>query len=82
MMRSQSMQALMIEHARIIAEEANSIADWPDWDEWFGYEVPYYDVGPEGEPVTGIVSAHAFVRTGNLAAMVDQSRNDTLNKAL
>ena len=77
MMRTREMQHLMIGHALTIAERANQIADHS-----IKAGVPVYDVGPKGEPVTGVVSAHAFVRTANLAAMIDNAANDTLNDAI
>lgn len=82
MMKWNEMQDLMIWHANTVATEANYIAG----DSYGGYfdslGEPIYDVGPEFEPVTGVVSAHAFVRTANLAARIDQAQNDTLNHAL
>lgn len=83
MMRTTSMQHLMFGHAQTIAERANDIAAGDfDFEEAAYYGLPYYDAGPVGEPVTGIVSAHAFVRTANTAARRDNARNDTLMEAL
>lgn len=84
MMRTREMQHLMIGHAHAIAERANQIAagDYDFDTAVYGGGVPVYDVGPTNEPVTGVVSAHAFVRTANYSAMVDQAENDTLLEAL
>lgn len=82
MMKWHEMQDLMLWHANTVANEANLISgdSYEDFFDWLGE--PLYDVGPISEPVKGIVSAHAFVRTANLAARIDQAKNDTLNHAL
>lgn len=70
MMRSQGMQDTLVSAAYGLADRLNS-----------AYE-GRYDVGPIGEPVTSLVGAHAFVRTADRTAMLEQATVDSLGKAV
>lgn len=71
-MRSKKTQSMLFGYAEDIASEASSMSE-------HGGE---FSARPIGEPVTGIVSAHAFVITEDYNAALDQTLNNVLNKAL
>lgn len=72
LMRSKHMQGVMIGYAQEIADAAMAM----------GSEGAEFTARPANEPVTGIVSAHAFARTENYRAMLDEAYHHTLSKAL
>lgn len=72
MMRSKPMQGVLFGAATALASDLTAHAKK-------GGE---YDAGPSGEPVTSAIGAHAFVRTANYRAMINQARDDELSKGL
>lgn len=70
MMRSAGMQSVLVSTAEDIAALLNSTQDG------------HYDVGPYREPVTSAVGAHAFVRTADQVARIEQASWGTLNWAI
>lgn len=75
MQSSGGMQAVLLATAEDIAMVLNSTQDG------------HYDVGPYGEGVYSThhaspIGAHAFVRTGDQAARLEQHWYDTLNQAI
>lgn len=69
MMKSKEMQSLMFEYAQREADFINSNGD-------FGS----FEARPVGEPVTGIVSAHAFVVTADWHARHSEAEYGVLQR--
>lgn len=72
MMRSKQMQGVLFDAADLLASDITATA----------YEGAEYDAGPIGEPVTSAVGAHAFVRSANFRARLNQAYHDELSSGL